>query len=342
MDGTGGKILKAKKEFKDFLTPLSEEEITTLKESLLSDGCKDALVVWKGKNILIDGHHRYKICKDNNIKFKVKEIELASDKEAIDKIIEYQFGRRNLTSEQRSYLRGILYNLQKTKHGGDRKSKYNFDTLKNTAENVSKKFQVSTSTVKKDASYAEKLDELVEEHGKSFKQEVLKPKDGEKKYTKTDISDLYAEKVEKQKEVIDRIRKGQTDSVCEVLNDITKEKYGLKRKKAKEKKEKKKRDRNKSLNNRMNAMLEDMMELTHNINRLADFIKNSNFDFSVPTSDRGHWNTVWASFKASVEKFHDAIAGQKKMEDLFLLGGHEEYIKKQKKVIKDRKVESKR
>ena len=69
-------------EFANLVTPLSEEEFDELEQSIFRHGCRDALGVWKGQNILLDGHHRYQICSLNDIPFKVNEIELESREDA--------------------------------------------------------------------------------------------------------------------------------------------------------------------------------------------------------------------------------------------------------------------
>ena len=46
-------------EFKRLLPELSEKEYSVLEESILSEGCRDALVLWG--QIIVDGHNRYQI-----------------------------------------------------------------------------------------------------------------------------------------------------------------------------------------------------------------------------------------------------------------------------------------
>lgn len=40
----------------------------------------------------------------------------------MQRMIDHQYGRRHQTPEELSYLRGKYYQLEKLKHGGDRKS----------------------------------------------------------------------------------------------------------------------------------------------------------------------------------------------------------------------------
>lgn len=49
--------LKIDPEFRKLCPPLSESERAALKESIESEGCRDAIVVWDGT--IVDGHNRY-------------------------------------------------------------------------------------------------------------------------------------------------------------------------------------------------------------------------------------------------------------------------------------------
>ena len=41
-----------------YIHPLSDEEERMLEESILAEGVRDPLVVWREENVLVDGHHR--------------------------------------------------------------------------------------------------------------------------------------------------------------------------------------------------------------------------------------------------------------------------------------------
>jgi len=94
--------LKINPEFKDLIPPLAGEELEGLTQSLISQGCRDAIKVWK--NTIIDGHNRYAICQKHNIPYKVAEMRFASKKDAELWIVENQLGRRNLTNAMRIKL----------------------------------------------------------------------------------------------------------------------------------------------------------------------------------------------------------------------------------------------
>ncbi|MFH1923412.1 MAG: MT-A70 family methyltransferase [Planctomycetota bacterium] len=91
-------------EFEGLIPPLSEEEFAGLEKSLLNDGCRDRLVVWRGHNLLLDGHHRKKICGKHGIPFDVVEVNLPDRDAAHVWIVRNQFSRRNLSAYQRCEL----------------------------------------------------------------------------------------------------------------------------------------------------------------------------------------------------------------------------------------------
>ena len=55
------------KELEDFIKPLQQDEFESLSLAIQTDGCLDNIKVWhRGDDSLdtiVDGHNRYKICK---------------------------------------------------------------------------------------------------------------------------------------------------------------------------------------------------------------------------------------------------------------------------------------
>ena len=94
--------LKINPQFKDLIPPLAADELAGLTQSILSQGCRDVIKLWKGT--IVDGHNRYAICQQHNIPFKVSEMRFASKKDATLWIVENQLGRRNLTNVTRIKL----------------------------------------------------------------------------------------------------------------------------------------------------------------------------------------------------------------------------------------------
>lgn len=89
-------------EFKNLIPPLTDEEYKGLEDSIVKEGCRDALILWG--NTLIDGHNRYEICTKHNIPFKTVEHNFDSRQAVIEWIILNQFGRRNLPAHERARL----------------------------------------------------------------------------------------------------------------------------------------------------------------------------------------------------------------------------------------------
>ena len=149
-------------EFSALIPPLDPGELERLEANLRADGCRDALVVWAGESILLDGHHRKAICEKHNIPFRVQAIDLPDRDAAMDWIDANQLGRRNLTPDQISLLSGRIYQRSKGKQGGDHKSKCQSDTLiaDNTAFRLAKQRGVSPATIKRDGQFAAAVEKL--------------------------------------------------------------------------------------------------------------------------------------------------------------------------------------
>lgn len=89
-------------EFENLIPLLSEEEYKLLEESIIKEGCREPLMLWKG--ILIDGHHRHSICRKRNISFKTHNLNVANRDEALMWAINNQLGRRNISLFDRGRL----------------------------------------------------------------------------------------------------------------------------------------------------------------------------------------------------------------------------------------------
>lgn len=114
-------------EFEALIPALTEEETADLTASLKRDGCRDAIVVWKG--FVVDGHNRYRICTESKIAFKTVELKIGERANVIEWMILNQLSRRNLTAYARSMLAIKLEESYKDRakqnqiaSGGDRKS----------------------------------------------------------------------------------------------------------------------------------------------------------------------------------------------------------------------------
>lgn len=94
--------LKILPELQTLLPCLTEVEFAGLEESMLKDGCLSPLAVWN--DILIDGHHRYALCRKHQIPFALTNVVFDSLDDAKLWIWKHQENRRNLTSFQRAEI----------------------------------------------------------------------------------------------------------------------------------------------------------------------------------------------------------------------------------------------
>lgn len=163
-------MIKIDKEFEKLIPALTGEEFATLEKNIIADGCRDALVTWQGT--LIDGHNRYAICSENNIAYNTIEKKFDNRYEAINWMLNNQIGRRNITPDQRSYLRGKRYENEKLQHGGERASGQNVHLIK-TSEKVAFEVGVNERTIRRDEQFAKAIDSIAEKTSEAIKREIL-------------------------------------------------------------------------------------------------------------------------------------------------------------------------
>jgi hypothetical protein len=161
-------------EFKSLIPPLSDLERMQLEEILEKEGCRDPLITWNG--ILIDGHNRYEICERLGLEYSTKEIVLADRATVKQWMYRNQLGRRNLSPDVASELRGLMYNSRKKTVGRPSKLDQNDPIVsETTAESVAKETGVSAATIKRDGIYAEAVN-VVAEIVPDIRQQVRKGK----------------------------------------------------------------------------------------------------------------------------------------------------------------------
>ncbi len=90
-------------ELRSFIDPLTPVEYAALERSLLADGCRDALVLWR--DVLIDGHNRYEICTKHGIEFRtVNNDKFDSLEDVMLWVIDNNLARRSVSDFQRGML----------------------------------------------------------------------------------------------------------------------------------------------------------------------------------------------------------------------------------------------
>ena len=76
------KQIEIKKEFKDLIPPLSDEELETLERSILDVGITDDIQVWH--DIIIDGHNRFNIALKHDLKYNTKELKFDDENDVVE------------------------------------------------------------------------------------------------------------------------------------------------------------------------------------------------------------------------------------------------------------------
>lgn len=90
-------------ELRSYVDPLTPAEHEALERSLLTEGCREALILWR--DVLIDGHNRYAICTQHGIPFRTVQND---NFDSIDDVklwmIDNQLARRSVTDFQRGLM----------------------------------------------------------------------------------------------------------------------------------------------------------------------------------------------------------------------------------------------
>lgn len=188
-----GRSITILKEIREYIIPLGDEELFQLEKNILQEGCREPLITWQRGNdqlVLVDGHNRYNICQRHNIPYKIKKVSFNSLEEVKIWMVVNQMGRRNLSADQMSYYRGLKYLSLKKKKGGYENVKSKGQPESSTSEFLATQFNVSESTVKRDAKFAEGLGII----GRSNPKLKLKILIGKAKVKKTDVQALTSSK----------------------------------------------------------------------------------------------------------------------------------------------------
>jgi len=187
--------IKIDRGFAELCRKLTPEEESLLESQLCDEGCRDALVIWAGHDILLDGHNRKRICERNGIEYKTTEAVLGNREQAIEWIITNQLGKRNLSEDEKSYLRGKRYQHEKRKRGaqdGNANAKNEWETVSHsfsTAEKLAGEYGVSDKTIKNDAKFAEAVDAIAEV-APEVKGEILSGKTSATRKEIKEVADL--------------------------------------------------------------------------------------------------------------------------------------------------------
>jgi len=199
-------------ELKEIIPSLQTVEYEQLEANILSEGCREALILWEHgeQYILIDGHNRYEICQKHGIDFSVKVMAFEYIEQVKLWMYDNQLGRRNLSNEQASYLRGKKYHAKKMISGTRTDLTQNLrkvdDTffseesmqekkldltqnlrkVERTDNMLAQEYGVSPRTIINDAQFAQAIDKIGEVNPE-LKRNILS---GKTKITKSQVQEL--------------------------------------------------------------------------------------------------------------------------------------------------------
>ncbi len=161
--------------FKELLPPLTPAEFEQLKQSVLAEGIREPLKVWRNK--LVDGHNRFELAQSYDLPYAVIDLHFTDEDEVCEWIITNQLGRRNLEPNIKTLFIGQLYEFQKKRQGAPEGNKnavenkvVTVSTLNlKTAEAIAEDFGVTEKTVRNAAKVAQAFEEADEETKEQFK-----------------------------------------------------------------------------------------------------------------------------------------------------------------------------
>ena len=205
------------KEFKSLIPPLTAEEYAGLEESILQEGCRDALIVWG--DTLIDGHNRYEICTKHNIPFETVEMFFPSRDDVKLWMMRNQLSRRNLNDFQRIEITHKCEDAVKAK-AKERQSEY----YGNQYDGLMEKFpEVQTSTARDELGAMAGVSGKTYEHAVTVLETAPAPIIEATRQEALSINAAYQVtkmEPEQQEEIAQRIEHGETpkEVVSEVRN----------------------------------------------------------------------------------------------------------------------------
>lgn len=188
--------LKVNPQFKDLIVPIPDAAFQYLKNSIISQGCREPIIIWNG--YIVDGHNRYEICSTLRIPFETKKADFESKDVAIAWICLNQLKRTDLTEEMRHYLIGKQYESERAAYWysvdntpiqpgeGNKVIMTRTAVRQMFSGRIAEENNISKGTVEKYARYARALDAIADKHPE-FVKKVLQ---GQYKISHDNIAEL--------------------------------------------------------------------------------------------------------------------------------------------------------
>lgn len=159
--------IKINVDFENLIPKLTTEQFTRLEENMVGEGrARNPLVIWKGHDILTDGHNRLRVLKAHpELGWTFVEQEFADEDDVKEWIIKNALGTRNLTEMQFTLLTSQLFDMRKKRVGnpnakgkGGRFQKSEKPTNGDTAGQLAKELGIDRSSVYSASRVARGLD----------------------------------------------------------------------------------------------------------------------------------------------------------------------------------------
>lgn len=172
-------LLNIDNELRDLIPALTTDEYEQLEQNILEEGIRDSLIVWN--KTIVDGHNRYNIALEHGLNYEIEEREFEDKNEVINWMIDNQLGRRNLSPQQQSYLRGKRYSQEKKSLGGSRGNQYTDMPsgqnvhMPKTEEKLAEQYGVSPRTIRRDEKFSQGVDNI-SRYQPELKNEILSGK----------------------------------------------------------------------------------------------------------------------------------------------------------------------
>lgn len=148
-------------EFVELAAPMDEATRAALRASLVEEGCRDALVVWAEKDVVLDGHNRLALCRELGIPFRTTKLSFSDRASALAWFVASQRTRRSLTPHWAMYYLGREYNAAKATHGTNQHTRSGQTVHSSkTSQRVADAAGVDEKTVRRAAAFAEAVDAL--------------------------------------------------------------------------------------------------------------------------------------------------------------------------------------
>lgn len=207
--------LKIDPEFRDKIPPMPVEDFEGLKADILRDGyVRDPLVVWDEENILLDGHHRWKVIQEHpELPYTIDHKSFPDRWAAIAWICANQLHKHNMNEIQRAKLiqeqsDAELKSVQRDAAGKFIPSGENLRAEKNPhLKKIAREHNLTEWEVRRSIETGRGIDKAAEVDP-DFKRDVLS---GVVKAKKSDLAAIRKlESPDEVQEAVDAIRSGRT------------------------------------------------------------------------------------------------------------------------------------